>query len=383
MRPNLPWTEGQPGQQFVNRKIFIKALMSLRPANLLAALSVVLSGVMPLAGQGGKPAAAAPVMQEQLVWPAPPAPARIKWVGEYRNAFDVGAKKKRSFIDRLAGKAEEVIWLQRPLSVAVDAQGVLFVGDFNLGIIAFDPPNKRIWAFSAVSGAVLPTPTGLAVDSSRVFAASANLHTLAAYDKEGHQLGALGKADGINRPVGLAVDEAKDLLILVNGDEHAIRLYNRSLKLLKIIGGRGSEEGQFNFPTYVCILPGLGFAVSDTGNFRVQIFDFNGKFLRMFGKVGDMPGQFARPKGIAVDPDGQLYVVDATFSNFQIFDQEGRILTFVGQGGALRGQFQAPNGIAIGPDGGIYVADSINGRVQKFQYYPEVKVIPAPPSKPQ
>ena len=320
---------------------------------------------------------------EALVWPAPPAPARIKWVAEYRNAFDVGAKKKRSFIDRLAGKSEEVLWIERPLSVAVDDKGVMFVGDFTQGIVAMDPANKKIWAFSKLSGAPLPTPTGLAVDSKLVFAASANIHQVLVFDKEGRQLGALGKADGINRPVGLAVDEARDLLVVVNGDEHAVRLYTRALKLIKVIGGRGSEEGQFNFPTYTCILPGVGFAVVDTGNFRIQIFDFNGRYLRAFGKVGDMPGQFGRPKGIAVDADGHLYVVDGTFSNFQIFNQDGRILTFVGTGGARKGQFQAPNGIAIDATGGIYVADQINGRIQKFQYLPEEKGAPASPPKPQ
>lgn len=353
--------------------------MFTRPSNLVIALVLATGPVAPLSAQKAAPAPAA--FEEQLVWPAPPAPPRIKWVAEYRNAFDVGAKKKRTFIDRLAGKSEDVIWLQRPLSVAVDDKGVIFVGDFNLGIIAIDPPNKKIWSFSTTSGAVLPTPTGLAVDSKLVFAASANTNTVAIFDKEGRQLGALSKADGISRPVGLAVDEARDLLIVVNGDEHSVRLYNRALKLLKTIGGRGSEEGQFNFPSYVCIVPGVGFAVADTGNFRIQIFDFNGRFLRTFGKVGDMPGQFARPKGIAVDPDGNLHVVDGTFSNIQIFNQEGRILTFVGQGGARKGQFQAPNGIAIDANGGIYVADQINGRIQKFQYLPEAKEAPASPSK--
>ena len=357
--------------------------MFTRFSRLFVSMALAAGAMTPLSAQKTALTPAPQAQEEVLQWPAPPAPARIKWVAEYRNAFDVGAKKKRSFIDRLAGKAEEVIWLQRPLTVAVDDKGVIFVGDFTLGIIGMDPASKKIWAFSSISGAALATPTGLAVDSKMVFAASANTHQVVAFDKEGRQLGALGKADGINRPVGLAVDEARDLLIVVNGDEHSVRLYNRAFKHLKTIGGRGSEEGQFNYPSYTCIVPGVGFAVADTGNFRIQIFDFNGKYLRSFGKVGDMPGQFARPKGIAVDPDGNLYVVDGTFSNFQIFNQEGRILTFVGQGGSRKGQFQAPNGIAITADGAIFVADQINGRIQKFQYLRETKEAPASTPPPQ
>lgn len=352
----------------------------LTPATkLLLALALAVGAMGPLVAQKGTPAPQAPL--EQLVWPAPPAPARIKWVAEYRNAFDVGAKKKRSFMDRLAGNPEEVLWIERPLSVAVDEKGVVFVGDFIRGIVAFDPAEKQVWAFSTAAGEVFPTPTGLAVDSKLVYAASANLNRVSVFDKKGRVLGTLGKTDGINRPVGVAVDEARDLLIVVNSQEHAVRLYTRALKLIKVIGGRGNEEGLFNMPTYVCILPKVGFAVADTGNFRIQIFDFNGQFLREFGKVGDAPGEFARPKGIGVDPDGHIYVVDGTFNNIQVFDQEGRILTHIGQAGVRRGQFQVPTGLAIDAKGSIFVADQINGRIQKFQYLPETKDVPPPPKE--
>ncbi|GLH67825.1 hypothetical protein [Geothrix edaphica] len=348
---------------------------------LLAAALFAGWGGGSLGAQTAPPPPPAEDTAEVLAWPSPPAAPRIKWVAEYRNAFDVGAKKKRTFLDRLAGKAEEVIWLERPLSVAVDEQGLIFVGDFTRGIIVMDPVNKAIRAFSAVNGAVLPTPTGLAVDSKLVFATSSNLNQVLVFDKKGRQLSALSKADGINRPVGIAVDEARDLVVLVNSQEHAVRLYTRTLQLIKVVGERGSEDGQFNMPSYACIIPGVGFAVADTGNFRIQIFDFEGKFIRAFGKVGNMPGDFARPKGIGVDPDGHLYVADGIFNNFQIFDQEGHLLLFVGQVGVRRGQFQVPTGLATDTKGGVFVVDQINARIQKFQYLPEEKTAPPVPAK--
>ncbi|HJV22016.1 MAG TPA: hypothetical protein VJ570_04935, partial [Holophagaceae bacterium] len=121
---------------------------SMKP--MLLAASLMLCAV--LSAQAVPAKTSLQATDEVLAWPPPPSPARIKWVSEYRNAFDVGAKKKRTFIDRLAGKSEEVIWLQRPLSVAVDSRGVIFVGEFTQGIVALDPANKKIWAFSAVSG---------------------------------------------------------------------------------------------------------------------------------------------------------------------------------------------------------------------------------------
>lgn len=347
--------------------------MRIRSAAFLLAFALtageVIGQALPFAASS--PARSLVALEDVLAWPSPPAPPRIKWVTEYRNAFDIGAKKRRSFLDRLAGKSDEVFWLERPLSIAVDEQGVIFVGDFVRGIVVLDPGKKAVREFSNTNGFVLPTPTGLAVDSKLVFATSADTNQLIVFDKKGHQLGALTKMDGINRPVGVAVDEPRNLVVVVNSQEHAVRLYTRTLQFIKKIGERGTGDGQFNMPSYVCVLPGGGFAVVDTGNFRIQLFDPAGQFMRAFGKVGDQPGEFGRPKGISVDPDGHLYVVDGALNDFQIFDQEGQVLMRVGRLGARRGQFQVPNGLAIDPKGGIYVADQMNRRIQKFEYIPE------------
>ena len=337
---------------------------SLLPRSV--ALLLLVGGTAVLQAQ--KPAETPATVNEILAWPSPPAPARIKWIAELRNEYDVGAKKKRSFIDRLAGRSEDILRLMRPVSVAVDEKGVVFVGDLGQGIFVLDVGAKKMWNLTRVSGRSMATPTGLAVDSKLLFATDSSSNSFVSFDKQGRQLGVLGPQEGVKRPVGVAVDEARDLVVMVNGGDHSVWLMNRSLKVAKKIGQRGEREGQFNYPTYCCIVPGTGFAVTDSGNFRVQLFDFNGKFLKAFGKPGDQSGQFARPKGLAVDADGHLYVVDATFGNFQVFRLDGQVLTFVGQGGTGRGMFQLPGGIAIAKDGSIYVADQLNGRVQKFQY---------------
>ena len=351
--------------------------MIKQASNLAASLMVMLTFTSALFGQ--RAPEVKPDVPEVLAWPAPPNPARIKWVAEYRSEFDVGAKKHRSFLDRLAGKADESQFMKRPLSVAADEGGVVFVGDFGLGVVGIDPANHRMWTFSSVAKMTLPTPAGIAVDSKFVYATDSNSNSLAVFDKEGHLLNSLGAEAGIRRPVGVAVDEAKDMLIGVNGGEHNLLVFTRNLKFVKKVGTRGGDPGQFNFPTYVCFIPGQGFAVTDTGNFRVQLFDYAGKFIKAFGKVGDGTGNFSRPKGVAADPDGNLYVVDAGFFNFQVFRVDGQVLTFVGQAGDGKGQFRIPCGISISKDGTIYVADEMNGRIQRFQYLPETVSQPGKP----
>lgn len=340
--------------------------MTFRSYRLALTLWVLGTLGLPLAAQK----AAAPVDMSSLVWPPPPAPARIKWVAEYRNEFDLGAKKRTSFLDRLAGKAQDSLWLKQPVSIAVDDSGTLFVGDTQLGVVGMDLSKKRMWLFSKLSPEAPTAATGLAVDSKFVYATDSAQSQLSLYDKEGRRLKTIGTAEGIQRPVGVAVDEAKDLVVVVNGGDHTVLLFNRALKLLKKIGTRGEKIGQLNYPTYCCILPGTGFAVADTANFRIQLFSYEGKFLSTFGKQGDYSGSFSMPKGMTVDADGNLFVVDAKFCNFQVFRKDGQVLLFVGTGGTAPGTFQIPCGIATTKDNLIYVADTVNARIQRFQILP-------------
>ncbi len=332
-------------------------------------------------GSGLSAQKADPPAASSLVWPAPPAKARVKWVAQYRNEFDLGAKKRTSFLDRLSGKGQEARWLKQPVSVAVDDQGVLFVGDAVDGVIGMDFAKKKQWYFSKLSPEAPTAATGIAVDSKYVYATDSGQSQLSVYDKEGRRIRTIGPEAGISRPVGVAVDEAKDLVVVVNGGDHTVLLFSRGLKKLKKVGSRGEKIGQFNFPTYCCILPGKGFAVVDTANFRVQLFNFEGKYLSFFGQQGDISGTFALPKGIAQSPEGHLYVVDGRFSNFQIFRPDGQVLLPVSSGGSAPGTLANPAGIAVGKDGAIYVADAFNKRVQRFQYLPGDDT-PAPAQKP-
>jgi DNA-binding beta-propeller fold protein YncE len=211
---------------------------------------------------------------------------------------------------------------------------------------------------------------GVAVDQHGiVFVGDATLKRVLAFAPDGSLAMAIGRDGEFDTPAGLTIDRTRGLLYVVDSSRHQILAYSTTDGAhVRTIGRRGSDNGQFNFPTNAAVDRQGALYVADTLNFRVQVFDANGTFVRMFGEPGDSRGSFNRPKGIAVDSEGHIYVADTAFNNFQIFDAEGRLLLDLGRGGPDAGQFLLPAGLYIDDLDRIFVADQGNSRVQVFQY---------------
>jgi DNA-binding beta-propeller fold protein YncE len=216
----------------------------------------------------------------------------------------------------------------------------------------------------------LAKPIGVAVDEEgKVFVADASLNRVFGYRRDGTVAIAIGRDGELKSPSGLAIDRANRRLYVADSARHEVLCFSTvDGAHVRTIGGRGGDDGQFNFPTNLFVDGEGRVYVADTLNFRVQIFDLEGRFVRTFGTQGDTPGTLNRPKGIAVDGEGHVYVADTSFNNFQIFDAEGQLLLFVGSAGRGPGEFLLPAGLFIDTRDRIYVADQGNSRVQVFQY---------------
>jgi sugar lactone lactonase YvrE len=306
----------------------------------------------------------------ELVWPNPPDDPRIRFVRTLSSIDEFG--KSGSWVDRVFGEGKSSI-LAKPYGVTTDLSGKVYVTDSGQGAVwVFDEENAEVRLLGISGQGKLVEPIGVAVDNTQgiVFVSDVRLQRVFGYDPEGELAVAIGKQGEFDNPSGLAVDESGGRLYVADPRNHRIRVYGTSDgEFLFEFGQRGSEEGEMNFPTNLFV-SNRKLYITDTGNFRIQIFDLDGNYLGGFGKVGDSPGQLARPKGVAVDKDGHIYIVDAAFDNFQIFDEEGRLYLFVGSAGHRPGYFWLPAGIHIDHRDRIYVADSYNRRIQVFQYLP-------------
>ncbi|MBY0575222.1 MAG: hypothetical protein K2P67_01300 [Gallionellaceae bacterium] len=300
---------------------------------------------------------------DSLVWPSPPEQPRIRFLAEYSGQDDFGKGSLKSWLY----EEQSGLHLKRPSGVAASADGnLIYVTDIKMhAVVVFDLNAKEV----RILRDDLVSPTEIDLDKrGRVFVADSMRKEVLVFSPEGSPLMSLGKKEALDRPIGLAIDEAHNRLYVADTTRHRIVVYDLEGKHLFDFGERGEDLGQLNYPASLALDVRGNLLVVDSGNYRIQIFDMEGKHIRAFGQLGNFFGNFNRPKGIAVDSDNNIYVVDAAFNNFQIFNPEGRLLLFVGEMGRKPGMFWLPTGIYINRGDRIYVVDSINARIQIFQY---------------
>jgi DNA-binding beta-propeller fold protein YncE len=318
------------------------------------------------------------VNPEDLIWPLPPSPPRIRWVAEYTDMAKVKAAvvKKSSWIEKVTGTKtkDEKFELRKPYGITTDKRGRIYAADTETKFVfVIDPVAKVVEKRESSTRAPLSMPAGVAVDSEdRLFVSDADLHTVVCYDEAGKPLASFGTAQ-LEHPGGIAIDKDRNRLYVADVKASRIAVFDvGSFRFVSYIGGPGKpparENGKFFGPTNVALDRQGNLYVADTMNYRVQIFDPSGKFIRAFGAQGDRPGEFIRPKGIAVDSEGHVYVADAEFNNFQILTADGQPLLAVGVLGTDPGQFALIAGLYIDPKDQIYTTEMFRGRVQVFQY---------------
>ncbi len=302
------------------------------------------------------------VEPDNLFWPLPPAPPRIKYLESIYSEDDIG--HVYSIKEMLLGKGY-IDSLSRPYGVFA-RRGKIYVTDLIMGrVVVFDLVKKNMIP-GGDEGAVQKPAAVVSDSAGTIYVADAAGFKIALYDPSGNYITAF--LLGSVRPVALAIDELRSRLYVLDRNGNKVVVLSLKGEHLFEFGSKGSGDGQLHMPLGI-VVDGHGKVyVLDSGNFRVQVFDADGRFLSRFGSPGDRPGFFSNPKGIAVDSDGHVYVTDAAFNNFQIFDGEGNILLFVGKLGSEPGQLYLPGGISIDENDHIYIADQLNRRVQVFQY---------------
>lgn len=293
----------------------------------------------------------------------------IRWVSQFPSPE--GNSKKQSFLSRIGEfiVGKKLDGVKKPISILAENPNQFWVLDQGNGIIVEvnknigkvpKPFNKKTDSFNSLVGICFIPNNDMIFTDSR----SNKIYLLSEDNK---RIRVLNDSLELKKPTGLAYSPTNNEIWVVESGEHRIAVLDEQGNLIKTIGKRGDDPGEFNFPTHIWIDKAGTVYVVDALNFRIQLFDKNGVFISHFGETGNATGYFARPKGIATDSFGNIYIVDNLFHTVQVFNNSGDLLYYFGGQGREKGHFWMPSGIYIDAKDYIYIADSYNSRIQVFQ----------------
>lgn len=294
--------------------------------------------------------------------------AEIKWMSQWPSSKGETKIGFKSWINNFVfGK--KAASLSKPISLLVADQDIMYILDQgNNAVFKVSKKPKESLHIIKKKNIDFTSLVGICAFRKNEFLfTDSYLNKILIYNEENKDCTFLNDSLVLSQPTGIAYSSLTNEIWVVETNEHRISILNEKGELIRRIGKRGTESGEFNYPTYIWIDNSGNVYIIDSMNFRVQVFDKDGKVLSVFGKLGDGSGSMARPKGIATDSYGNIYIVDALFNVVQIFDINGNFLYKFGSQGQGEGQFWMPSGIYIDSENNIYIADSYNSRIQVFQ----------------
>jgi streptogramin lyase len=217
-------------------------------------------------------------------------------------------------------------------SVAVDAEGRIYVGEYSGGRIqVFDSAGKFVTQWTADPKMPL---RGMTADRrGTVYVVQKGV--INRYEgTTGKLLGPTGDGGGSYDDVTATPDGG--LVAFARKSQDNIVRLDSSGQVKQVIEKAVSGQTDRSELSIRVAADGTG-NVYALGEFNDAVFKFSpeGRFMTRFGGDGDEPGLFRAPGAVAVDNQGRVYVAD--FKGVQVFDPNGRYLELIKVRGAASG----------------------------------------------
>ena len=264
-----------------------------------------------------------------------------------------------------------------PTRLAIGPNGNLYVKDAKTDSVFIYDFNFTITGELRRLG----KPLGLALDAQgNIYVGSSERKVVEVYNTQGIKTNTIGLGL-IEMPSDIAFDNDGKLYV-VDSKKNTVWVFNPNGGVLRSIGRGGTGDGEFDLPIALEIAyrgdPGSQIPelyVADRGNYRIHVFDLDGNFKRSFGSAVSQSmmgnwrwqGKFVKLQGLTMDLDENLHVLDSYLNKVQILDPNtGSFLGYYGDSGSAEGQLNLPFDVIVDDYGDSIVTDTGNKRVEIF-----------------
>ena len=213
----------------------------------------------------------------------------------------------------------------------------------------------------------LKYPWGITVSTEHIYITDRGLHALLQFDRNRYELvmrtGTQGTEDGqFNKPSGLCIDYNGDVFV-ADSENSRVSVFSKDLLFISNIG-----IGQLKSPSDVNLTPDSVVVVLDASPKCVHFYSKNGQLLNSCISQGQEPHCLVKsPFFFCLDLFGNIIISDCCNHRIKIFSQSEQLIHTIGREGKGIGEFMEPLGICISKLGITFVvSDNPNFSIQCF-----------------
>ncbi|XP_023241158.1 tripartite motif-containing protein 3-like [Centruroides sculpturatus] len=215
--------------------------------------------------------------------------------------------------------------LNFPFGIEVNCNNDIIICDTGHNLVwILDEYGKPKTSFQqAKEGVMFKKPSSVAatVDGNIVIRDDNGLYL---FNRDGNYIRSF-EDELLKKPFGLAVTESKKVITL-NETTNQLLVFNESGKLECSNVFEPLIDKPRNSKCCYMVSYSDKVVLSDFGTNQIYKTTLDGKLIKMFGSYGRAPGNMIRPSGIALDPYGTMLIAETGNDRIQIFDWEGDFL---------------------------------------------------------